>query len=63
MQRGFSRGFFEFSVDFHLGKKKRVFGLGRQIVTRNGRGSFAFFVGRGETPDLGLFTLFTNPIY
>ena len=32
IQRGFSRGFFEFSVDFHLGKKKRVFGLGRRIA-------------------------------
>jgi len=56
------RGFFEFSVDFHLGKKKRVFGLGRRIAQddENGRGKF---VGRGKTPDLGLFTLFTNPIY
>jgi hypothetical protein len=52
------------SAGFSFGKKERVFGLGRQIVTdENGRGSFAFFVGRGETPDLGLFTLFTNPIY
>jgi hypothetical protein len=55
-------------VDFRVdssnsafGKKERVFGLGRRIAQdENGRGSF---VGRGKTPDLGLFTLFTNPIY
>jgi hypothetical protein len=59
----FHLGFFEFSVDFHLGKKKGSSGWAGRLLQENGRGSFAFFVGRGETPDLGLFTLFTNPIY